>query len=410
MAKIDASTVALGRKIAFHRARRGLSQRDFGAMIDRSETWVSQVERGERRIDRMTVLRQVAEALEVPLAELAADTPIVAEASSKPAPASALRMLLSSSLRLALATAEPSAGDLEALRTRADRAWQLAHAAKYDTLVPILTAVIPDLEATVRAAKGSTRRAAYRILARAYHAAAATLVKLNELGAAWVAADRAISAAEQADDQLLMAEGVFRLTLVFQAGRQYDQAEQAAITGIEALSPLVNAGRVPARSLQGALRLQLAVLAARQNRADEAREQLRQARAAADGLDGDRNDFDTEFGPTNVTLHEVAVAVELGDAGTALRVFAGVDMSRLSPERRGRVLIDVARAHLQRRHPEGAISALVEAERLTPEQVHSHWMVRALLQDLERAGHAKDPRVRGLLDRARFTSPSPKPH
>jgi transcriptional regulator with XRE-family HTH domain len=98
----DRSARALGRKVAFHRSRRGLSQRDFGAMVDRSETWVSQVERGIRRIDRMTVLRKVAEALEVPLAELAADTPIVAAASSRPPPASALRMLLSSSLTLSL--------------------------------------------------------------------------------------------------------------------------------------------------------------------------------------------------------------------------------------------------------------------------------------------------------------------
>lgn len=402
MVKIDASAVALGRKIAFHRGRRGLSQRDFGALVDRSETWVGQVERGERRIDRMTVLRQVAEALEVPLAELAADTPIIAEASSRPAPASALRMLLSSSLRLALATGQPSAGDLDDLRARADGAWQLAHATGYDELIPILTALIPDLEATVRAVKGAPRRAAYRILARTYHAAAAALVKLNELGAAWVAADRAISAAEQAADQLLMGEGVFRLTLVFQAGRQYDQAEQAADSGIAALAPLADAGTIEARSLQGALRLQLAIVAARQNRADLAQKHLAHARKIAGTFDGDRNDFNTEFGPTNVRLHEIAVAVELGDAGTALRVFAGVDATRLSPERHGRVLIDVARAHLQRRHPEGAIAALVEAERVTPEQVRSHWIVRGLLQDLDRAGFGKDPRVRGLLDRARF--------
>ena len=52
MAKLDASAVALGRKIAFFRTARGLSQREFGALVDRSEAWVSQVERGERRIDR----------------------------------------------------------------------------------------------------------------------------------------------------------------------------------------------------------------------------------------------------------------------------------------------------------------------------------------------------------------------
>jgi transcriptional regulator with XRE-family HTH domain len=405
MTRLDASAAALGRKIAFHRARRGLSQRDFGAIIERSETWVSQVERGERRIDRMTVLRRVAEALDVPLAELAADTPIMAEASCRPATASALRMLLSSSLTLSLAIAPPAVSmSLGELREQADRAWELTHGAEYDELIPLLTDLLPQAEATVRLTKGAASKSAYRVLARAYHAAAAALVKLGELAAAWVAADRAISAAERAGDLLLMGEGIFRLTLVFQAGRQYDQAQHAASTGVDALAPMAEAGTKEAISLQGALHLQLAILAGRQNHAEQALEHLRVARVAARRLGEDRNDYNTEFGPTNVEIYEVAVAVELGDAGTALRIAAALDVSRLSPERRGRLLLDMARAHLQRRNPEGTIIALLDAERVTPEQTRNHWITRNLLQDLERAGHGRDQRVRGLMERCRIVA------
>jgi len=405
MGKLDASSASLGRKIAFHRARRGLSQRDFGAIIDRSETWVSQVERGERRIDRMTVLRQVAEALDVPLGELAADTPILAEASSRPAPASALRMLLSSSLTLSLAVAPPATSvPLAELREHAERAWRLAHAAEYDELFPLLTDLLPQAEATVRLARGGASKQAFRILARVYHAAAAALVKLNELSAAWVAADRAIAAAERAGDRLLMGEGIFRLTLVFQAGRQYEQAEHAASTGIEALEAIARAGVKEAISLQGALHLQLAILASRQNLAEQAVERLRLARVAARRLGEDRNDYDTQFGPTNVAIYEVAVAVELGDAGTALRVAAAIDATNLSAERQGRLLLDVARAHLQRRNPGGALAALLDAERVTPEQTRSHWITRNLLQDLDRTAQGRDPRVRELMERCRIVA------
>src|SRR5262249_3327822 len=88
---------ALGRKIAFHRKRRGLSQKEFAGLLARSEAWVSQVERGVRRIDRMTVLEKVAEVLEVPIAELAAEAPIVASVAEGEAPgASRLRLVLSS--------------------------------------------------------------------------------------------------------------------------------------------------------------------------------------------------------------------------------------------------------------------------------------------------------------------------
>ena len=69
---------ALGRKIAAERRRRGLSQPELARMIDRSVAWVSQVERGVRKVDRMSVLEALAAALDVPLAELAAEAPVVA--------------------------------------------------------------------------------------------------------------------------------------------------------------------------------------------------------------------------------------------------------------------------------------------------------------------------------------------
>ncbi len=405
MPKLDASATALGRKIAFFRARRGLSQREFGVIVSRSETWVSQVERGERRIDRMTVLREVADALNVPLSELAADTPIIAEASSRSAPASALRMLLSSSLTLSLAVRNPVAGiELHALHDQAERAWELAHAANYSELLPLLTQLLPQAEAAVREAKGNAAKARYRLLARVYHAAAAALVKLGELSAAWVAADRAIGAAERAGDRLLMGEGVFRLVLVFQAGRQYDQAEHAAVTGIDALAPLAAVGNEAAISLQGALQLQLAVIASRQNDAEAALRQLNLARIAARHLGEDRNDYNTEFGPTNVDLTEVAVAVELGDAGAALRLAGAIDAGNLSPERQGRLHLDVARAHAQRRNFEAAVTALLDAEAVTPEHTRNHWITRNLLQDLDRAVKVRDPRIQGLMVRSHIVA------
>jgi len=63
---------ALGRKIAVERRRRGLSQPELARMVDRSVAWVSQVERGVRKVDRMSVLEAVAAALEVPLVQVAA--------------------------------------------------------------------------------------------------------------------------------------------------------------------------------------------------------------------------------------------------------------------------------------------------------------------------------------------------
>jgi transcriptional regulator with XRE-family HTH domain len=86
---------ALGRKIAAERRRRGLSQPELARMIGRSVAWVSQVERGVRKVDRMSVLETVAAALDVPLAELAAEAPVVAAVTEEPPGAGELRLVLS---------------------------------------------------------------------------------------------------------------------------------------------------------------------------------------------------------------------------------------------------------------------------------------------------------------------------
>jgi predicted dienelactone hydrolase len=89
--------------------------------------------------------------------------------------------------------------------------------------------------------------------ARAYHAAAGVLSKIGETAAAWVAVDRAITAVEDADDPLLMAEGAFRLAIVFQNARRLDLAKQTAESAANALATLIDAGELEPVALRGAL-------------------------------------------------------------------------------------------------------------------------------------------------------------
>ena len=68
----------LGERIAYYRRRRGLSQVKLAGLLGRSESWLSQVERGVRSIDRISVLIEVAGALNVPVTELSPD-PLIQE-------------------------------------------------------------------------------------------------------------------------------------------------------------------------------------------------------------------------------------------------------------------------------------------------------------------------------------------
>ena len=147
---------ALGRKIAFNRKRRGLSQKEFAALLDRSEAWVSQVERGVRRVDRMTVLEKVAEVLDVPLSELAAEAPIVAQSSEEPPGASRLRLVLSAAHSLKAILGQHEAPDVPALRAQVERAWALTHEGNYADLAELLTDLVPALESATRSAPSNT--------------------------------------------------------------------------------------------------------------------------------------------------------------------------------------------------------------------------------------------------------------
>jgi tetratricopeptide (TPR) repeat protein len=373
---------ALGRKIAAERRRRGLSQPELAKMIDRSVAWVSQVERGVRKVDRMSVLETLAAALEIPLAELAAEAPVIAAATGEPPGAAGLRLVLSGAHSLRAMLNGRHSPVVSTLHTKARKAWELAHAGRYTELTGLLGNLVPDLETAARALPEAQRPEVLELMAETYQACSAALAKLGEPEAAWIAADRAMAAAERAGNPMLMAAGAFRLVFVFLAARHYDQAEETARTAADALRQLADGGDPQAMSLWGGLTLQRAVIAARLNDPDAAYGHLERASQIAGRLGEGRNDYNTEFGPANVGLYEIAIAVELGDAGRALRVAATVDTTGLSAERRARMLIDVARAHAQRRQVHDAVAALREAEEITPEQVRSDDLVRQLVSDL----------------------------
>ena len=144
---------ALGRTIAAERRRRGLSQPELARMVDRSVAWVSQVERGVRKVDRMSVLEALAAALDVPLAELAAEAPVVAAVTEGTPGASGLRLVLSGAYALRSMLDGRRSPAISTLRGKASKAWELTHAGRYTELAELLRGLVPDLETAARACR-----------------------------------------------------------------------------------------------------------------------------------------------------------------------------------------------------------------------------------------------------------------
>src|SRR5262249_55168634 len=155
--------------------------------------------------------------------------------------------------------------------------------------------------------------------------------------------DRAAFTVEARHNRLAVAASLYRMAHVFLTLRQTDQAQTVASAAIDGLEQQA-AGEPTTETLSlcGAFHLVLAIAAARDNDRPHAHEHLDQARSIADRIGEDRDDFGTEFGPTNVSLHAVAVAVELGDAGQALDLARDIKPEPLSAERQARYDIDLA--------------------------------------------------------------------
>jgi len=173
-----------------------------------------------------------------------------------------------------------------------------------------------------------------------------------------------------------------RLAHTFLGAGQLDDALRAAANATDAIEPTIDATEDEGAAVYGALHLVMAIAAARAGNRRDARRHIHTAETVATRLGADRNDHDTEFGPTNVGLHAVAVAVELGDTGEALDRAEQLDTAGLSAERRARFLLDVARAHAQRRNADGATAALLEAESIAPEQTLRHPLAREVTREL----------------------------
>ncbi|CAM5677569.1 hypothetical protein SANTM175S_02343 [Streptomyces antimycoticus] len=86
----------------------------------------------------------------------------------------------------------------------------------------------------------------------AYQALSAAFVRQDEADAAWVAADRAVFAAERSGDPLHVSASVFRMVQAFVRLRSLGQAEHAARTAIDALQEQ-GSDSPPAMSVLGSL-------------------------------------------------------------------------------------------------------------------------------------------------------------
>jgi hypothetical protein len=238
----------------------------------------------------------------------------------------------------------------------------------------------------------------------AYVVTAKLLTKLGATDLALLAADRAANRAMEIDSKVARGMAAYQVVCALLRADRSDDAEHLSVKMAEQVEVGARSDRPTVVSVAGALWLIAAVIAARRMDRDHAWARLDRANQLAGLLGEDGNHAWTAFGPTNVKLHRISVATEMGDAGEAVRLAADVDTDQL-PEgltsRRAQVHLDLAWAQAQRKRDAEATLHLMEAERTAPEAVRYNSLVRELIREmLARSGKGPTSALNDLAVRA----------
>ncbi|QGK68977.1 helix-turn-helix domain-containing protein [Allosaccharopolyspora coralli] len=402
--------MTVGERIKFYRRRRGLTQEVLANLVGRKVDWLSKIERGERDVRRLDVLSDVARALRVTLADLFGQ-PVLMEDDEENDNVPAVRDALMTPRRLSrtlfgsgspVVTADP-----ESSTRFVEEAWDDYQAGRLGRVIkalPGLIEVAQQLEDAASSGEANARHC-WAVSARTHHLAATALSKVGEADLAWIAAERSMQAADSSDDPLVLASAARAGTHALLAVGRFDDALSLGNRASEWLAPQMAQGDPSALSLFGMLHLRTAIAAARRQDRPTATELLNRAFAAAHDLDEDGNYWQTGFGPTNVELHRMSAALDLGDVPFVVEHGPSIVVEHLPVERRVTHMIDVARAQSMLAEDEPALQSLLTAEQAAPQLVRHSPMVRETVKAMHRrspvAGGAKSSPLSGLAERCR---------
>ncbi|WP_093813923.1 helix-turn-helix domain-containing protein [Streptomyces sp. 2133.1] len=395
-----------GERVAWYRHRRGLSQEVLAGLVGRTADWLGKAENNRIELDRLSVIRTLAHALDVSIGDLIAE-PTLLEWSKESGRGTlpALREALMDYRLLTPLIGTPADGEpptVEALRSDVGEVWDAYQASRYGFAARQLPLLLADALLAVRACAGTAREEANGLLAMTYQGAAMVLGKLGENELAWIAADRGLAAAQQSGNNVIIGSLFRSVTHCLLSTGRFETAAQLVRDAAGYLQPGLAEPNPAYLSVYGTLFLTGAMAAARAEDRATTQEFLREAESAATRLGANGNHMWTAFGPTNVQIHRVATAGELGDIQIAAELGPQVDTSGLPVERRVRHSLEVARALSAWNRTDDALAVVLDAEQLAPEQVRHHYMSRELVLGWIRGTRGRPTRpIADLADRLR---------
>lgn len=380
----------VGLRIAELRKIHGATQQSLATRATVSYSLLRKVERGERPASP-SFIAAIARALRVSVLDITEQPYGVRDAdpTSEQAGVPALRQALVEGEDPELDTSRRSVDDLRAAVAEVK---EFDRRTKHAEVIQALPDVLRHLHRAVLDVPCDDRPGAQDVLAAAYSYAVVALYRLGHLDLSHLADERARRAAAHSDDPLRAAVAEWNHSLIL----MFDGAYPAGLRSIERADAILDLAQttpaVPA--VRGALHLRAAIIAARATNPDLAADHLTAARSLAVNGQDEANFYGTKFGPPNVSIHDIAVPVELADGTTAVSRAADVTLPpTTAPSRVGHYWIDLSRAWLLHGDRRQALDSLHQARRIAPQLTRYHPQVRETVHTLA----IQDARTTGSL-------------
>jgi transcriptional regulator with XRE-family HTH domain len=382
-------SLTFGQRVRRARERNGQTRAVLGGLVGRSSEWVKGIESGRLKTPRLPLLLRLAEVLGIDdLAELTGEERLSAATYTRAAHDAlpAVRDALTT-YRLGASDSEPATA--AELCERVRQAWQLWHGNRdHRTRVSmVLPELLSDLQHAVRVYDGADRRRVLVALAETYHLAQLYLSFQPAPELVTLTGDRAMAAAQDADDPHAMAVAAWYMNHVFRdAGERHEARVDLAMSAADLLTP-DNGPEDLAR--WGLLHLAAALSFAKVGRSGDAWHYWDRADSAARRL-GDRYSHPfLIFGRGMVDAYAITMNTDLMCAGTAVSVAERIDLAPMpSATRRSFHMIESARAHSLQGENIAVVHLLKKAYDASPETARFNRFTRSAVMDLSTSAGA----------------------
>ncbi|WP_197370009.1 DNA-binding protein, partial [Streptomyces clavuligerus] len=276
-----------------------------------------------------------------------------------------------------------------ALTARIRHAWLVWHGIGHhrSSVAELLPALLADAQHAARALDGADRRKALALLAQAYHLTQLYLSFQPTPELVILAGDRAMAAAQDADDPRAIAAAAWYMGHIHR-----DSGEAAAARvdlALQAASLLRPEAHQEDLALHGLLHLAVALSHAKTAGAGKAEHHWDIADRAASALGESYAHPWLVFGRGVVDGYALTIRTDLVQTRAAVRIAADLRTQTVpSATRRAYHVIEQARAYSLAGEPIATVHFLSQAQRISPETTSFNLFARSAVSDLASFGPA----------------------